>query len=82
MKSAYESRRPEELKVLTQWFPKESLPQELLRKAKYLDIILYSKEQIQKEDEAIGQVDPNKDIDYEYGIISIKSQDVDHELPM
>lgn len=26
--------------------------------------------------------DPNKDIDYEYGIISVKPQSKDYELPM
>lgn len=27
-------------------------------------------------------MDPNKDIDYDWGIISIKPQDVDYEIPM
>ena len=48
--------------------------------AKYLDVILYSREQIQKETAAMG-----KDEDGEtapWGIISIKAQDVDYELPM
>ena len=26
--------------------------------------------------------DPSKDIDYDYGIISVKRQDVDYETPM
>ena len=30
----------------------------------------------------MGNEDPNKDIDYQYGIVSIKAQNVDHELPM
>ena len=30
----------------------------------------------------MGNSDPNSEIDYDYGIISIKSQDVDYELPM
>ena len=30
----------------------------------------------------MNEVDPNKDIDYDYAIISIKPQDVDYELPM
>jgi len=58
LRCAYESRRPEELKVLTQWLPRESLPHEFLTKAKFLDIILYSKEQIGKEDAAMGKEDP------------------------
>ena len=52
-----------------------------LEKAKYLDVILYSKEQIEKEDEAMGNKEKIKE-DYEYGIISIKPQDVDYETPM
>ena len=53
-----------------------------LRCAKFLDLILYSKEQIQKENEALGQEDPNKDIDYEYGVISVKFEDEPRETPM
>lgn len=30
----------------------------------------------------MGNVDPNKDIDYDFGIISVKPQDVPHETPM
>ena len=30
----------------------------------------------------MGNEDPNKDIDYDWGIISVKCQDADHELPM
>ena len=53
-----------------------------LEKANYLDIILYSKEQIQKENLAMNNTDPNSEIDYDYGIISVKPQNVDYELPM
>ena len=52
------------------------------QKAKYLDIILYSYAQVQAENESMGQTDPNKDIEYDYGIVSIKPQDVDFECPM
>lgn len=49
--------------------------------AKYLDIILYSREQIIKENEALGN--PTEDPDETpWGIISVKAQDVCHELPM
>ena len=58
------------------------MPEGAVKKAEYLDIILYSKEQITKENEAMGGVDKNIDVEYDYGIISIKAQDVDHELPM
>ena len=30
----------------------------------------------------MGNKDPNADIDYDYGIVSIKPQDCDYELPM
>mmetsp|Transcript_28081 Transcript_28081/g.27773 ORF Transcript_28081/g.27773 Transcript_28081/m.27773 type:complete len:100 (+) Transcript_28081:302-601(+) len=48
--------------------------------AKYLDIILYSYEQVQKENSAMGKADLNSN--YEWGVVSIKPQDIDHELPM
>lgn len=54
---------------MVRYFPKGTVP---LEKAKYLDLILYSKEQIQKENEAMGQTDPNEKVDYDYGIISVK----------
>ncbi len=47
-----------------------------------MDVILYSKEQITLENANMGNTDPNADIDYDYGIISVKFQDVDYELPM
>ena len=79
IKCDYEARTEKELPVLARWFP---IAEAVTKKAKYLDIILYSKAQIHLENEAMGNVDPNKDIDYDYGIISIKAQDVDYELPM
>ena len=48
--------------------------------AKYLDLILYSREQIQKENESMGK--PAGDEVAPWGIVSIKAQDVDYELPM
>jgi len=52
------------------------------KKAKYLDIILYTKEQIQLELKATKKKDANKDVDYEYVIVGIKPQDEDFETPM
>ena len=43
------------------------------------DCILYSHEQIRKEAAAMGRADEQ---DAPWGIISVKPQDVDHELPM
>lgn len=48
--------------------------------AKYLDLILYSREQIRKENESMGK--PAGDEVAPWGIVSIKAQDVDYELPM
>lgn len=30
----------------------------------------------------MGNIDPNKDIDYDFGIISVKPQDVPYQTPM
>ena len=30
----------------------------------------------------MGTADPNADLDYDFGIVSIKPQDVDYECPM
>ncbi|KAJ0397788.1 hypothetical protein P43SY_006490 [Pythium insidiosum] len=79
LQSDYESRVPHELPVLVRWFPSHSVTPKV---AKYLDIILYSREQIRKENAAVGQEDDEAHKDAPWGIISIKAQDVDHELPM
>jgi hypothetical protein len=50
LRSGYASRRPEELPVLTRWFPTEAVE---APPAKMLDIILYSREQMLKEYEAM-----------------------------
>ena len=57
--------------------------------AKYLDLILYSREQIEKENAAMGKESQSggggeggKKETAPWGIVSIKAQDVDYELPM
>jgi len=50
--------------------------------ASHLDIILYSKAQIQMEDSSKAQELANEGEDYDWGIISIKPQDLDVEIPM
>jgi hypothetical protein len=53
--------------------------------AKYLDLILYSREQIIKENIAMGKADVADDQEEEtapWGIVSIKAQNVNYELPM
>lgn len=77
--SDYEARTEYELPVLGRWFPSHSVTPKV---AEYLDIILYSREQIIKENEAVD-VPPNPEHgDAPWGIVSIKAQDVDYELPM
>lgn len=79
IKTVYEARTEKELPVLRRYIPFDNVK---LSPSSYLDIILYSKEQIAKENAAMGNTDPNQDINYEYGIISVKPQDAEHELPM
>jgi len=52
--------------------------------SKMLDIILYSREQLIKENQAMESKHAAEPIlpDAPWGIISIKAQDADHELPM
>lgn len=52
LKSGYEKRKENELPVLERWFNKKDLVDfgVVFTKAKYLDIILYSREQIIEED--------------------------------
>lgn len=76
VRSAYEARTEKELPVLTRWIPASEVPP---REAQFLDLILYSREQIRKENAAMGTEDTS---DAPWGIISIKGQDVDHEIPM
>ena len=76
LRSGYEARTPEELPVLQRWFDAADVE---TPKAEWLDIILYSADQIVKENAAMGkertQTEP-------WGIVSIKPQNVNSELPM
>jgi hypothetical protein len=80
IKSCYEARTEKELPVLRRYINLEDISNNT--PSIYLDIILYSKEQIQKENQAMGNTDPNGEVDYDYGIISVKPQNEDYELPM
>lgn len=82
--TTYEARTPNELPVLTRYVDISSISHLTIPDAKYLDIILYSKEQIVKEKIAMKEADLNQTeaIDFDYAIISIKPQDTDYELPM
>ncbi|CDJ62432.1 hypothetical protein, conserved [Eimeria necatrix] len=82
IRTGYLARRPEELPVLSRWLP-ASVVRHQLHRAKYLDLILYSREQIAKENAAMTKsevlIDPTKP---EWFIVSIKAQDEPFELPM
>eukprot|EP00467_Chlorarachnion_reptans_P014351 CAMPEP_0114534612 /NCGR_PEP_ID=MMETSP0109-20121206/27939_1 /TAXON_ID=29199 /ORGANISM="Chlorarachnion reptans, Strain CCCM449" /LENGTH=205 /DNA_ID=CAMNT_0001718049 /DNA_START=46 /DNA_END=663 /DNA_ORIENTATION=+ len=75
----YKARCPGELPVLTRWFPRDKMK---LGKAKYLDVILYSRKQLNKEDSAENAMFVPQQDASPWGIVSIKPQNVDYELPM
>ncbi|KAJ1625204.1 hypothetical protein T492DRAFT_1041486 [Pavlovales sp. CCMP2436] len=76
VRSAYEARNERELAVLSRWLPASAVQPKV---AKYLDVILYSREQIRKENAAMSEADES---DAPWGIISVKAQDHDGEIPM
>lgn len=86
MRSGYTRRRPEELPVLTRWFPESAV--QPVPEASHLDIILYSREQLVEEYRAMPtktteQRDPEQFLpDAPWGIISVKAQDEPYETPM
>lgn len=99
LRSRYEARTELELPVLTRHFDRKALvllkQQEMgnggeaisdagIPVAKYLDLILYSREQIIKENIAMGKavVAAGEEETAPWGIVSIKAQDVNYELPM
>ncbi|GFE52823.1 hypothetical protein BaOVIS_002270 [Babesia ovis] len=81
LRSGYVARTKTELPVLSRWFPKSVVEKDLV-KARYLDVILYSREQVIKENDARGEHTPGNNYDFDYYVISIKPQDVEHEIPM
>lgn len=78
LRTRYESRTDSELPVLIRYFPSELVD---TPECKFLDLILYSREQILKENEATGgtfvELEPAP-----WRLISIKAQDVPYETPM
>ena len=68
----------DELAVLIRYFQLKDIKD--IDKAKYLDIILYSREQIQLENKAMGMA-KNPEL-APWGIISIKPTNVNYETPM
>mmetsp|Transcript_136818 Transcript_136818/g.193507 ORF Transcript_136818/g.193507 Transcript_136818/m.193507 type:complete len:216 (-) Transcript_136818:52-699(-) len=77
MRSGYVTRQEGELAVLSRWFPADAMGSPKV--APYLDVILYSREQIRKENEAMGK---KSESDAPWGVVSVKAQDVQYELPM
>eukprot|EP01025_Chloroclados_australasicus_P024576 TRINITY_DN2464_c0_g1_i1.p2 TRINITY_DN2464_c0_g1~~TRINITY_DN2464_c0_g1_i1.p2 ORF type:complete len:203 (-),score=27.45 TRINITY_DN2464_c0_g1_i1:595-1203(-) len=77
LQTGYVKRRPDELAVLSRWFPADQVN---VAEAKYLDIILYSREQIILENEARNDKVDVPDVPW--GIISVKAQDEPFETPM
>lgn len=65
---------------MRRWFPAVEVT---VPEAKFLDVILYSREQLVKEYEAMpGKGDPTSLPAAPWGIISIKAQDENYETPM
>ena len=81
IRTEYAARNEKELPVLQRFISLEAVGgADKLPRAKYLDLILYSREQIQKETESMGK--PANDETAPWGIVSIKAQMEDFELPM
>jgi hypothetical protein len=76
LRTGYVSRTDKELAVLSRWFPAGTVD---AGEARFLDLILYSRAQIRKENAAMGE---DSGSDAPWGVVSIKAQDVDRELPM
>jgi Protein of unknown function (DUF3228) len=78
LRSRYEARTEKELPVLVRYFPADKVA---ASPAKYLDLILYSREQIALENAATGkrtgELEPSP-----WRLISVKAQDEPHETPM
>eukprot|EP00934_Nitzschia_sp_Nitz4_P003391 Nitzschia sp. Nitz4//scaffold11_size288233//1947//2558//NITZ4_000722-RA/size288233-processed-gene-0.195-mRNA-1//-1//CDS//3329533918//3381//frame0 len=80
IRTEYAARSEQELPILQRYVPLDLIGKDKLPVAKYLDLILYSREQIRKENTSMGK--PAGDETAPWGIVSIKAQDVDFELPM
>jgi hypothetical protein len=80
LRSGYGARTANELPVLQRWFPEAAVAP--VPVARMLDVILYSREQLVKERAATGRGDAPPLPDAPWGVISVKAQDEDYELPM
>lgn len=80
IRTEYAARNDKELPVLQRFIPLGSIQQSDLPVAKYFDLILYSREQIQQENQSMGKGPGDETAPW--GIVSIKAQMEDYELPM
>jgi len=69
LESGYKARTEKELPVLCRWFVKDKVT---IPQATVLDLILYSREQVIKECQAMGNPIPTED--YDWALISVKGQ--------
>ncbi|TFJ79948.1 hypothetical protein NSK_008506 [Nannochloropsis salina CCMP1776] len=81
IRTAYDANSPEDLPVLTRYFPASAV-KEMTGPAKFLDVILYTREEIHQENMARGMEHLNNASDAPWGIMRVKAQDVERELPM
>jgi hypothetical protein len=79
VKTSYVSRGDDEVPVLTRYIPKDDL---IRSRAKFINVVLYTREQIEREAAAKHAEDPNADADYDYTIVSIKPQNEDLPTPL
>ena len=81
LRSGYSARTPTELPVLQRWFTEADVAP--VPEAAFLDVILYSREQLVLERAATGRADDAHPLpDAPWGVISVKAQNEAHELPM
>ena len=78
LRSGYHARTDKELPVLTRWF-ELPLPAPT---ANFLCLVLYSKEQIEKEAKGQDNATEMFGFDADWGIVAILAQGTDHEEPM
>ena len=83
--SKYDSRQKNELPVLIRYIDLKTIDKEKIKDALYLDLILYSKEQIISEMKEMkaeeNEINEMQKKDFDWGIISIKYLNINHELP-
>ena len=80
LKSGYSARSEAELAVLTRWFRAKDVEAEL---ATHLDVILYSREQLELERAAVPSKAARPPLpNAPWGIISVKAQNENYETPM